>query len=535
MPACRCATRSPRPSGRGRPRARRRRHLRRLPLRRRRRRAGAARTAPSARVLVCGSGAGVVGRGVRSCPASARRPFTTTTPRTSASSHDDLQRAVPRRARHRVRRSPPSSCEAFAAAEFSGEERHVRRLGQIAALERDGSTPTCDPEPRSPDEHRPRDERRSAALTELGTSAWLDRSAARCSTGGELQRLVDEDGVRRRDVEPGDLREGDPRQPRLRRAARGARRTTATTCRRSTRTLAIADVQGAADVLRPCLRRAPAAPTATSRSRSHPGSPATPRARSRWRATTGRASTGPNVMIKIPGTPEGVAAIEQAIDDGININVTLLFSLERRARSPRRARRPRGPRRRAASRSTSPPSPRSSSRASTARSTSAWRSSAAPSCAGKAAVANARAAYAALAARSSAASASPRCRRAGARPQRPLWASTGDKDPRYPDTSSTSPSWSGRRRSTRCRCATLLAYRTAASRSTAQLPAPTRPRHEAIAAVEAAGVSMDEVTDELLETGIVAFANAMDTLLAGIERAPRRRARRRAGEHRGDA
>ena len=36
----------------------------------------------------------------------------------------------------------------------------------------------------------------------------------------------------------------------------------------------------------------------------------------------------PNVMIKIPGTPEGVPAIEQAIYEGINVNVTLLFAVE---------------------------------------------------------------------------------------------------------------------------------------------------------------------------------------------------------------
>src|SRR5204863_7582824 len=35
----------------------------------------------------------------------------------------------------------------------------------------------------------------------------------------------------------------------------------------------------------------------------------------------------PNVMIKIPGTPEGVPAIEQAIYEGINVNVTLLFAV----------------------------------------------------------------------------------------------------------------------------------------------------------------------------------------------------------------
>jgi len=36
----------------------------------------------------------------------------------------------------------------------------------------------------------------------------------------------------------------------------------------------------------------------------------------------------PNLMIKIPGTPEGIPAIRQALTEGININITLIFSLE---------------------------------------------------------------------------------------------------------------------------------------------------------------------------------------------------------------
>src|SRR5207247_3484925 len=36
----------------------------------------------------------------------------------------------------------------------------------------------------------------------------------------------------------------------------------------------------------------------------------------------------PNIMIKIPGTPEGVPAFQQAISEGINVNVTLVFSLD---------------------------------------------------------------------------------------------------------------------------------------------------------------------------------------------------------------
>ena len=57
----------------------------------------------------------------------------------------------------------------------------------------------------------------------------------------------------------------------------------------------------------------------------------------------------PNLMVKIPGTRQGLSAIRQAIADGLNVNVTLLFAIEvyerrdrrlpRRARGSRRARR----------------------------------------------------------------------------------------------------------------------------------------------------------------------------------------------------
>ena len=75
-------------------------------------------------------------------------------------------------------------------------------------------------------------------------------------------------------------------------------------------------------------RTRPTTSTATSRSRSSPTSRTTPRARSRPPGCTGSCVDRPNLMIKIPGTTAGVPAIEQAIYEGINVNVTLLFSVE---------------------------------------------------------------------------------------------------------------------------------------------------------------------------------------------------------------
>ncbi len=96
-------------------------------------------------------------------------------------------------------------------------------------------------------------------------------------------------------------------------------------------------MQLAADVLAD-VHREPAGATGSSRSRSQPEPRATTAsgtiesARTYWKARRPAL----NVMIKIPGTPEGVPAIEQAIYEGININITLLFAVDRRTRRSRR-------------------------------------------------------------------------------------------------------------------------------------------------------------------------------------------------------
>ena len=159
----------------------------------------------------------------------------------------------------------------------------------------------------------------------------------------------------------------------------------------------------------------------------------------------------PNLMIKIPATPEGIPAIEQALYEGMNVNVTLLFAVApyedvMRAfiRAHASAATPR------ACRSTATRSPPSSSRASTPRSTSGWRPPAARTSQGRAGLANARAAYQAFkrvfggeefaALRDAGARCSARCGRRPASRTRPT------------PTRSTSTGSSGPTRSTRCRC-----------------------------------------------------------------------------------
>ncbi len=141
----------------------------------------------------------------------------------------------------------------------------------------------------------------------------------------------------------------------------------------------------------------------------------------------------PNVMIKIPGTPEGASAIEQAIYEGINVNVTLLFAVESYEAVAEAYLR--GLERRQAEGLPLDVNSVASffvSRVDTnvdKKLEALGRSD----LAGTAAVANARAAYR----RFQEIFSGPRwegLHHAGAAVQRPLWASTGTKNPQYPDT-----------------------------------------------------------------------------------------------------
>ena len=142
----------------------------------------------------------------------------------------------------------------------------------------------------------------------------------------------------------------------------------------------------------------------------------------------------PNLYIKIPATQEGLAAITQTLAAGISVNVTLIFSLERydavmeaflAGVEQAKDERPRPVRRSARSR-------RSSSPASTARSTSA--SATAPTTSRAWRRSPTRGSPTSTTRRVFSSDRWKALEAAGARPQRPLWASTGVKDPKYDDT-----------------------------------------------------------------------------------------------------
>ncbi len=232
----------------------------------------------------------------------------------------------------------------------------------------------------------------------------------------------------------------------------------------------------------------------------------------------------PNVMIKVPGTAEGADACRRLIADGINVNVTLLFAVEAHERiidayiagleERAKANKPIGRVSSVASFFVSRVDAEIDKRIDAMIASDPSKSAALQPLKGKAAIANAKLAYAlfqqkftgqrwdSLAAK-------------GARVQRPLWASTSTKNPAYrdvmyveqlvgPHTVNTLPP------------ATLDAFRDHGE-VTRTVDRDVDGARRMIASLEAAGISLAEVTAKLLKDGIASFQKSFDGLLANLE------------------
>ena len=351
---------------------------------------------------------------------------------------------------------------------------------------------------------------RLLAITEAGVSVWLDQIRRSMVEGGELARMVAVESLRGVTSNPSIFEKAilgsDDYDDDLRELARQDLDSVAIY-----EHIAIRDVQLAADVLAGVHREARGRDGFVSLEvapeLAHNTEGTLEQVRSFWRRVD-RA----NVMIKIPGTAEGVPAIEQALYEGINVNVTLLFSVaayEKVAEAYLSALE----RRHAEGLELNVNSVASFfvSRVDTnvdRRLEQLGRTD----LAGRAALANARDAY----------------RRftelfsgerwdvlvaAGGVVQRPLWASTGTKNPHYSDTMYVDGLIAPHTVNT-MPLATLLAvadHGTVPGLTGAEDPSAD------LAALADAGISLEEVTDELLVDGVEQFEEAMSRLVAGIE------------------
>ncbi|MYC87805.1 MAG: transaldolase [Gemmatimonadales bacterium] len=231
-----------------------------------------------------------------------------------------------------------------------------------------------------------------------------------------------------------------------------------------------------------------------------------------------------NVLIKIPGTPAGVPAIRQALFEGVNVNVTLLFSIaayEAVADAHTEALE----QRLEAGRSVDDVASVASffvSRidALTDRKLGALANAAkdgAARCAallGKAAIANAKLAYVGFQ-RRLATDRWVRLAGLGARPQRMLWASTSTKNPSYSDVMYVEPLIGDLTVNTLPE-KTIDAFRDHGSVAGTLTDGVDEARHT-MAELAAVGIELDEVTDQLLAEGVEKFAVPFDRLLASLQ------------------
>jgi transaldolase len=362
-------------------------------------------------------------------------------------------------------------------------------------------------------------------LLEQGQSVWLDSIQRRQIQSGELKNLMDTMALRGETSNPSIFEKAivgsHDYDADIRELVAQGHDTLAIYEK-----LATDDVRAACDVFRPLY-------DATNGGDGFVSIEVSPRLAHDTQATLDevkrlwRTVNRPNLMVKIPGTKEGVPAIEKSLYDGMNINITLLFAvqayeevawayvraLERRAAEGKPIDRIASVASFFVSRIDTLADKLLSDAAKTE--TNPQRFKELKDLQGKLAIANAQIAYEhfkqifsgerwlALQAR-------------GARVQRPLWASTSTKNPAYrdvlyvetligPHTVNTLP------------METLKAFADhgVVART---VDANVSAAHDIVHRFEAAGFSLDAVTAQVLDEGVVKFDEAFSQLLAGIDK-----------------
>jgi transaldolase len=358
-------------------------------------------------------------------------------------------------------------------------------------------------------------------LHDAGQSIWLDFIDRTMLRNGDLTRRIRDDALTGMTSNPTifekALAEGNAYDDQLR-AATGQQ-----TALEYFELIATSDVRDACDAFRPIYDKTNGVDGYVSIEVS-PGAAhdaqATVREATRLWATVDR----PNVMVKIPGTVEGAKAVRQAIANGLNINITLLFAieayrgiidaylsgLEDRVAAGKDISSIHS----VASFFVSRVDGEVDKRLDAAIAAGAGDKETLVRLHGKAAIANAKLAYELFQSEVS----TPRWKALaakGANVQRPLWASTSTKNPAYrdvmyveqligPDTVNTMPP------------ATIDAFRDhgVVART---VDANVDESRRIIASLEQNGISMREVTDKLLVDGLKSFQKSFETLLAGLE------------------
>jgi transaldolase/glucose-6-phosphate isomerase len=369
-------------------------------------------------------------------------------------------------------------------------------------------------------------------LETVGQSVWLDSIRRSMVREGGLGRLVHDDGLRGVTSNPAIFEKAISGGSDYREAIAELAGDRSLDAKALYERLAVEDIRDAADVLASVYRESEGRDGFVSLEVSphlaRDTAATVDEARRLWRSVD-----RPNLMIKVPGTPEGIPAFETLIAEGINVNVTLLFSravyervaeaylsgLERRLAAGATIAGVASVASFFVSRIDTAVDGRLETRLAGADEATRRRVG---ELRGRVAIANAKLAYQhyrGLVASSRWQHLAAR----GARPQRLLWASTSTKNPVYrdvlyveeligEDTVNTMPP------------ATFDAFRDhGVAKPT--LAAGVAQARAVLVDLGAAGVDLESVTDELLDDGLRLFSEAFDRLLAAVE-ASRREADR---------
>jgi transaldolase/glucose-6-phosphate isomerase len=369
-------------------------------------------------------------------------------------------------------------------------------------------------------------------LLNYGQSMWLDYIRRDLFTTGKLKQMIADDGLRGMTSNPAifekAIADSSLYDDQLKSVA--SRSDLDTTARFEQ--LAIRDIQSAADALRPVYDESKARDGYVSLEVSpylaRKTQETVEEARRLWKAVQRE-----NVMIKIPGTAEGIPAIRQAIGEGININVTLLFAqdvyekvaeayvagLEDLAARGGNLKKMAGVASFFISRIDSLIDSMINDKLKTT--TDAAQQALLKSLLGKVAIANGKLTYQsyerifsgprwqALAAK-------------GAQTQRVLWASTSTKNPAYRDVIYIEE-LIGRDTVNTMPPATIDAFRDHGKLRNA-LSEDVAGAAKVMSDLAKAGISMKEVTDKLTNDGVKLFADAFDKLLAAVAKSTQQKA-----------
>jgi transaldolase len=359
-------------------------------------------------------------------------------------------------------------------------------------------------------------------LSAIGQSVWIDFLSRDSIHGGHLQELIDRDAVVGATSNPSifqkAMSEGSAYDAQLRELCADAPSDGVT--ERSSKAapfwaLAERDIKDACDLFRPIW-------DAGERRDGYVSLEVDPRLAYdtletfREAMRLHEAVDRPNLMVKIPATKPGLAAIEDVVAAGRSINVTLIFSLTRYAEVAESY--VRGIERLIAAggdpRAVASVASFFVSRIDTEADRRLEEIGGHDELKGKLAVANAKLAYR----RYKEVFSGPRwdyLAGKGASPQRVLWASTSTKNPAYPDTLYVEELIGADTVNTMPE-ETVRAYQDH-GRPQARLERDIEQAHRVFAALERAGVDYAGVTDTLEREGVEKFSDAFDELLAGLD------------------